>query len=218
MLAAALEAEVAAHVEAHRQFVDEAGHRLVTRNGRARARSIETPIGSLEIEAPRVHDRSDGQRFRFTSKILPPYLRRTKHLEEFIPWLYLKGISTNDFSECLQHLTGNSSASLSPTTVVRLKESWAKEFQVWSKRSLAGKRYVYLWADGVHFNVRLEDDRQCILVLMGATEDGQKELLAIEDGYSENELAWKNMLLDLKARGLELAPSLAIADGALADR
>lgn len=218
MLAAALEAEVAAHIEAHRQFVDEAGHRQVTRNGRARARSIETPIGSLEIEAPRVHDQRvgpDGQRFRFTSKILPPYLRRTKHLEEFIPWLYLKGISTNDFSECLQHLTGNSSASLSPTTVVRLKESWAKEFQVWSKRSLAGKRYVYLWADGVHFNVRLEDDRQCILVLMGATEDGQKELLAIEDGYSENELSWKNMLLDLKTRGLEHAPSLAIADGAL---
>lgn len=218
MLAAAIEAEVAAYVDEHKSQVDDAGHRLVVRNGRARRRTIDTGIGSLEVEPPRVNDRrvdADGNRFRFTSKILPPYLRRTKNLEEFIPWLYLKGISTNDFSECLQHLTGNSTASLSPTTVVRLKETWSKECQEWSRRSLAGKHYVYFWVDGVHFNIRLEEDRQCILVVMGATKDGKKELVAIADGYRESVQSWKEILVDLKQRGLEHAPALAIGDGAL---
>jgi len=175
-------------------------------------------VGAIEVEHPRVYDKRtdrDGTRFRFTSKILPPYLRRTKNLEEFIPWLYLKGISTNDFSECLQHLTGNSTASLSTTTVVRLKEAWSKECQEWSRRSLVGKRYVYFWVDGVHFNIRLEEDRQCILVLMGATHDGKKELIAIADGYRESAQSWSEILLDLRQRGLEHAPALAIGDGAL---
>jgi putative transposase len=218
MLATAVEAEVAAYIEEHRKELDADGHRLVVRNGRHRRRSIDTGIGTIEVEAPRVNDRrvdEDGTRFKFTSKILPPYLRRTKNLEEFIPWLYLKGISTNDFSECLQHLTGNSAASLSTTTVVRLKEAWSKECQEWSRRSLAGKRYVYLWVDGVHFNIRLEEDRQCILVVMGATKDGKKELVAIADGYRESAQSWKEILLDLRKRGLEHPPALAIGDGAL---
>ncbi len=218
MLATAVEAEVAAYIEKHKEDVDAAGRRLVVRNGRHRRRTIDTGVGPVEVEQPRVNDRrvdSDGVRFRFTSKILPPYLRRTKSLEDFIPWLYLKGISTNDFSECLQHLTGNSSASLSTTTVVRLKEIWTKECQEWSRRSLAGKRYVYLWVDGVHFNIRLEEGRQCILVVMGATRDGKTELVAIDDGYRESAQSWKEILLDLKARGLEHDPALAIGDGAL---
>ncbi len=218
MLAAAVEAEVAAYIDEHKNVLDEHGHRQVVRNGRHRSRKIDTGIGTLEIAQPRVNDKrvaDEGTRFRFTSKILPAYLRRTKNVDEFIPWLYLKGISTNDFSECLQHLTGNASASLSPTTVVRLKEAWTREHKEWSQRSLAGKHYAYIWADGVHFNVRLEGERQCILVLMGATKDGKKELLAIDDGVRESSESWKDILLDLKKRGLEHAPSLAIGDGAL---
>jgi putative transposase len=218
MLLTAVETEVATYVEDHKQDVDEDGHRLVVRNGRHRRRTIDTSVGSLEVAQPRINDRriaSDGSRFKFTSKILPPYLRRTKTLEDFIPWLYLKGISTNDFSECLQHLTGNSTASLSASTVVRLKEAWSKEYQEWNRRSLAGKRYVYFWVDGVHFNIRLEEDRQCILVVLGATRDGKKELVAIADGYRESTQSWKEILLDLKQRGLEHSPALAIGDGAL---
>ena len=180
MLATAIEAEVAAYIDEHKHEVAEDGHRLVVRNGRHRQREIRTGVGTVQVEQPRVNDKrvdADGSRFKFTSKILPPYLRRTRNLEEFIPWLYLKGISTNDFSECLQHLTGNSTASLSTTTVVRLKEIWSKECQEWSQRSLAGKRYAYLWVDGVHFNIRLEEDRQCVLVVMGATKDGRNCLL-----------------------------------------
>ena len=218
MLATAIEAEVAAYIDEHKHEVAEDGHRLVVRNGRHRQREIHTGVGTVQVEQPRVNDKrvdADGSRFKFTSKILPPYLRRTKNLEEFIPWLYLKGISTNDFSECLQHLTGNSTASLSTTTVVRLKEIWSKECQEWSQRSLAGKRYAYLWVDGVHFNLRLEEDRQCVLVVMGATKDGRKELVAIDDGYRESTQSWKEILLGLKQRGLEHAPELAVGDGAL---
>lgn len=218
MLAKAVEAEVAAYIDEHKDKLDDKGHRQVVRNGHHRRREIHTGVGTVEVDQPRVNDKrvdADGARFKFTSKILPPYLRRTRNLEEFIPWLYLKGISTNDFSECLQHLTGNSSASLSATTVVRLKEAWSKECQEWSRRSLAGKRYAYIWVDGVHFNIRLEEDRQCILVVMGATHDGTKELVAIADGYRESSQSWKEILLDLKSRGLDHAPELAIGDGAL---
>lgn len=218
MLQAAIEAEVADYIERHSTERDDDGRRLVVRNGRGRPRNVDTGVGRLEVEQPRVNDKRhapDGTRFRFTSKILPPYLRRTKSVEEFIPWLYLKGISTSDFSECLQHLTGNDGAMLSPTTVVRLKDAWSKECQEWSRRSLASKRYVYLWVDGVHFNIRLEEDRQCILVVLGATEDGQKELVAISDGYRESSDSWKEILLGLIERGLEHAPAIAVGDGAL---
>ena len=221
LLATAVEAEVAGYLEQHAGHVDEQGHRLVVRNGHHRERTIQTGLGSVAVKAPRVEDRrvdEQGQRFHFTSSILPPYLRRTKSIEELIPWLYLKGISTGDFSEALAALLGKDAPGLSASTVVRLKEVWQTEFAAWNKRSLAGKRYVYFWVDGIYFNVRLEDtenQRQCLLVVMGTTPEGKKELVAVQDGYRESEQSWKELLLDLKARGLGHGPELAIGDGAL---
>jgi len=216
MLAQAIDAEIAEWIETHRDVCDEAGHRQVVRNGRLPKRTILSGVGAIEVEQPRVLDRrpKDEAEF-FSSKILPPYLRKTKSLEDLIPWLYLKGISTGDFSEALAALVGPSAAGLSASTIVRLKSVWEEEFQQWNKRSLEGKKYVYVWADGVHFNIRLEEDRLCILVLMGATEDGRKELIAVADGYRESEQSWKSLLLDVKARGLVVDPKLATGDGAL---
>jgi putative transposase len=216
LLAGAIQAEVADWIASHSHIKDLAGHRQVVRNGHLPERTIQTGLGDILIQQPRVHDRRPvGQRIKFTSSILPPYLKRTKSLDELLPWLYLKGVSTGDFSEALAALLGVDAPGLSATTITRLKAAWEVEFEAWSKRSLKGKHYVYIWADGVHFNVRLEQDRQCILVLMGATEDGKKELIAIADGYRESEQSWKELLLDVKARGLEVAPSLAVGDGAL---
>jgi putative transposase len=146
---------------------------------------------------------------------LPPYLRKTKSVEDLIPWLYLKGVSSGDFSEALAALLGPDAKGLSATTVTRLKGLWEKEYQEWGQRSLAGKQYVYVWADGVYFNIRLEGGRQCILVLMGATADGKKERIAIQDGQRESEQSWKELLLDVQARGLTIDPKLAVGDGAL---
>ncbi|MGZ3391220.1 MAG: IS256 family transposase [Isosphaeraceae bacterium] len=216
LLAEAVEAEVAAYIDAHAHLKDQAGRRQVVRNGHLPERTIQTGIGPVEVQQPRVHDRRPAdQREGFTSAILPPYLRKTKSLEGLIPWLYLKGISTGDFSEALQAILGPDAPGLSATTITRLKAAWEDEHEAWSKRSLAGKRYVYVWADGVHFNIRLEGGRQCILVLMGATAEGKKELIAVADGYRESEQSWKELLLDVKARGLEIEPNLAIGDGAL---
>jgi transposase-like protein len=216
MLAQAIDAEIAEWIETHRDVCDEAGHRQVVRNGRLPKRTILSGVGAIEVEQPRVLDRRPKDKAEFfSSKILPPYLRKTKSLEELIPWLYLKGISTGDFSEALAALVGPSAAGLSASTIVRLKSVWEEEFQQWNKRSLEGKKYVYVWADGVHFNIRLEEDRLCILVLMGATEDGRKELIAVADGYRESEQSWKSLLLDVKARGLVVDPKLATGDGAL---
>lgn len=215
LLAEAIEAEVAEWIDSHAQVIDAAGRRQVVRNGRLPKRSILTGIGSVEVEQPRVLDRRGEAGEVFCSKILPPYLRKTRSLEELIPWLYLKGVSTGDFGEALSALVGPSAQGLSASTITRLKEVWEGEFQEWTNRSLDDKQYVYLWADGVHFNVRLEEDRQCILVLMGATPDGKKELIAIADGYRESEQSWKELLLDAKARGLVIDPKLATGDGAL---
>ena len=218
MLATAIEAEVDAYVEQHADQRGTNGHRLVVRNGHKDERAIQTGIGPVNVRQPRVDDQrkdENGERVRFTSKILPPYLRKTKSIEELIPWLYLKGVSTGDFSEALQALLGKDAPGLSATTIVRLKEVWRKDYESWSKRSLADKRYVYFWADGIHFNIRLEEERQCILVVMGATPEGKKELVAIADGYRESEQSWKELLLDVKARGLKGDPKLAIGDGAL---
>src|SRR5260370_17954111 len=179
-------------------------------------RTLLTGVGEVKVDQPRVRDgRPSRDREKFSSAILPPYLRKTKSVEELIPWLYLKGISTGDFSEALQALLGPDAKGVSGTTVTRLKGIWRDEYQAWSKRSLAGKRYVYVWADGVHFNIRLEEERQCILVLMGATPDGDKEVIAISEGYRESEQSWRGLLLGWKERGLEIDPGLAIADGAL---
>jgi putative transposase len=216
MLAKAIQAEVADWIDAHSHLTDSAGRRQVVRNGSHPERDVLTGLGPITVQQPRVLDRRPaGERESFTPNILPPYLRRTKTVDEAIPWLYLKGISTSDFPEALQGLFGVEAKGLSANTVTRLKAAWEEQYGAWSKRSLKDKRYVYIWADGVHFNIRLEEGRQCILVLMGATEDGQKELIAITDGYRESEQSWKELLVDVKARGLEVEPSLAIGDGAL---
>jgi transposase-like protein len=177
----------------------------VVRNGYHNKRKITTGLGQLEVEQPRVHDRRDApEREKFTSKILPPYLRKTKSIEELIPWLYLKGISTSDMNEALQSLLGPECPGLSASTVTSLKKTWEAEFREWNNRSLEGKEYVYVWADGMHLGIRLEEDRPCILVLMGATKEGKKELIAVHDGFRESEQLWKELLLDVKARGLAI--------------
>jgi len=221
MLAAAIENGVAEYLAAHADQRDAGGRRLVVRNGHLPERSLQTGLGPIAVRQPRVNDRrtdAEGHRIRFRSKILPPYLRRTQSIEELIPWLYLRGISTGDVSQALEALLGPHARGLSATNVVRLKASWEQEWKAWSRRSLAGKAYVYVWADGVHFNIRLEEAgnrTQCILVLMGATADGTKELIAITEGYRESEQSWKELLRDVKAHGLASGPKLAVADGAL---
>lgn len=186
------------------------------RNGYLPERKLLTPMGEIAIEQPRVHDRrAEEERERFSSKLLPPYLRKTKSIEELIPYLYLKGISTGDFQEALSALLGPECPGLSATTIVRLKSVWEEEYRQWSSRSLAEKEYVYVWADGIHTNIRLEEDRQCILVLMGATKDGKKELIAMTDGHRESAQSWSELLLDVKRRGLTVDSKLAIGDGAL---
>ena len=216
-LQAAIEREVEEYIERNKDHKDFQGRRLVVRNGYHPARSILAANGSIEVEQPRVNDKrvdADGNRLRFTSRILPPYLRKSKVIEELVPWLYLKGISTSDFPEALSCL-GHDGSGLSATTVVRMKELWEGQYENFSRRSLAGKRYAYIWADGIYFNVRLTDDRPCVLVLMGAVEDGTKELIAMVDGQRESEQGWLELLLDVKARGLTEAPTLATGDGAL---
>jgi len=219
MLMDAIQAEVDEYLAERAAQTDAAGRRLVVRNGHLPERALQTPHGPMPVKQPRVRDnRPPDQREKFSSKILPPYLRRTKAIEQLIPWLYLKGISTNDFGEALEALLGPNAAGLSPTTITRLKSTWAEEYKQWASRDLSDKHYVYVWADGVHFNLRLEDagaDRQCILVLMGATAEGGKELIAITDGYRESKQSWKELLLSVKHRGLEVDPKLAIGDGAL---
>lgn len=220
MLQAALESEVQDFLEQHAARVDDQGRRLVVRNGHLPTREIVTGAGPLEIAQPRVRDKSPevAERVRFSSSILPPYLRKSRSMEELIPWLYLKGISTGDFSDALQALIGPDASGFSANVVVRLKEQWSQEYDTWSKRDLTGKHYVYIWADGIYANVRLEDEansRQCLLVLMGATAAGEKELIAVIDGYRESKQSWLELLLGLKQRGLTIAPKLAIGDGAL---
>ena len=224
MLKAAIDQEVSDYVNERSDIVDENGHRLIVRNGSLPEREILTGVGQVAVSQPRVRDKRPAQnREAFTPGILPKYRRKTKAMEELIPWLYLKGISTNDFPEALQSLLGTDAKGLSASTVTRLKAVWEDEYAEWSKRSLAGKRYVYMWADGIYSNVRFnnnegrtkDENRQCLLLLMGATADGTKELIAVVDGHRESELSWKEVLLSLKARGLMHAPELAIGDGAL---
>ncbi|OLB68837.1 MAG: IS256 family transposase, partial [Nitrospirae bacterium 13_2_20CM_2_61_4] len=213
LLQQAVEAEVAEFVTRHRELKDERERQRIVRNGYQPERTIQTGIGDVPVKAPRVRDRQGA--IKFSSSILPRYLRRTKSVEELLPWLYLKGLSTGDFSSALTALLGRDAPGLSAATVSRLKEVWKEQYERWSRRSLAGKNFVYIWVDGVHFGVRLEDASQCILVVIGATADGKKELLAMSDGYRESADSWKELLLDLKQRGLTIDPKLAIGDGAL---
>ena len=191
MLTTAIEAEVSEWIGSHAHLKDGNEHRQVVRNGYLPERNITTGLGDMQVRQPRVHDRRPaGEKEKFTSKILPPYLRKTKSMEDLIPWLYLKGISTGDFPDALAALLGPDAAGLSATTVTRLKSHWEDEYGDWSKRSLEGKQYAYVWADGIHFNIRLEEDRQCILVVMGATPEGKKELVGFTDGMRESLYDW----------------------------
>lgn len=216
MLRQALEVEVAAYLEGHQER-DARGHALVVRNGKARARKVTCGAGTLTVEAPRVHDRrvdAQGQRQRFTSRILPPYMRRSPKVAEVLPVLYLRGLSTGDFQEALPILLGEDAAGLSPTNIARLTAVWEQEYHAFRQRNLADRDYVYVWVDGVHCNIRLEDERLCTLVMLGARPDGTKELIAVEDGYRESSASWAVLLRDLKRRGMP-APVLAVGDGAL---
>ncbi len=220
MLQAAIDVEVDAFVEGHQDRRDEHDRRLVVKNGSLPTREILTGAGAIEVKQGRVRDNSPDPsgRVQFSPSILPAYLKRTDAIEELIPWLYLKGISTSGFGEALQALVGERAKGLSANVIVRLKEQWGNEYDEWMKRDLSEKQYVYVWADGIHVKVRLEDDagkKQCILVLMGATADGKKELIAVLDGYRESEQSWSELLLDLKQRGLTTAPKIAVGDGAL---
>ena len=212
MILAALELEVAQYVQELRHLRDELDHAMVVRNGHARERTIQVGAGPIKLRAPRVDDRRGHH--QFTSKILPPYMRRSPRLEEALPVLYLRGLSTGDFSEALKALLGPEAAGFSASTITRLLHVWQDEYQVWRKRSLEGRDYVYIWADGVYFNVRLEEDRLACLVIIGVLPDGRKEVIAIEDGYRESTESWASLLRDLKRRGMP-APVLAVGDGGL---
>jgi putative transposase len=219
MLQQVIEAEVGAFLAAHAELEDAHGRRRVVRNGHAPEREIQTGIGPIVVRRPKLRDRGDGAggaRIRFTSKVLPPFLRRTRNVEELLPWLYLKGVSTGQFEEALTALLGPDAPGLSASTVRRLVASWQQDHERWQRRDLSARRYVYVWADGVYFTPRLEHDRQCILVLIGADADGRKELLAIEDGFRESTQSWRELLLRLRdENGLATAPALATGDGAL---
>jgi transposase-like protein len=217
LLAQAVEAEVSALLSGHADKLTDDGRQRLVRHGHLPEREIMTGIGPVAVRCPRVRDRvgEGSERIRFSSAILPPYARRSKSLEVLIPILYLKGISTGDFEEALATLLGKDTGGLSASTIGRLKDAWSDEHARWSKRDLSTKRYVYFWADGIHVQARLEDDAQCLLVIIGATPEGKKELVGLIDGVRESAQSWKELLLDLKQRGLAMGPELAIADGAL---
>ena len=212
MIVAALELEVEQYVQALRHVRDELDHATVVRNGHARERTVQVGAGPIKLRAPRVDDRRPDH--QFSSKILPPYMRRSPRLEEALPVLYLRGLSTGDFSEALKALLGPEAAGFSASTVTRLLKVWQDEYQVWRKRYLEGRDYIYVWADGVYFNVRLEEDRLACLVIVGVLPDGRKEVIAIEDGYRESTESWTSLLRDLRGRGMP-APVLAVGDGGL---
>jgi transposase-like protein len=217
LLTQAVETEVAEFIGRYRDLVTEEGRQRVVRHGHLPEREIMTGIGPVPVRAPRVRDRvgQDETRIRFSSAILPSYARRSKSLEELIPILYLRGISSGDFAEALRALLGKDAGGLSASTIARLKDVWSDEYQQWEKRDLSAKRYVYMWADGIHVQARLEDEAQCLLVIIGATPEGKKEFIGLTDGVRESAQSWRELLLDLRRRGLTVGPKLAVADGAL---
>jgi transposase-like protein len=213
MLKAAIEIEINTFIEQYKDNVTESGLQQIVRNGYLPARTIQTGIGDIAVEVPRTRDRG-GEGITFHSALLPPYLKRTKQMDELIPWLYLKGISTGNMHEALESLLGSEAKGLSPTNVIRLKTQWEQDFEAFNKRDLSDKQYVYFWVDGIYLEARLEE-KQCMLVIIGVTADGRKELVALSGGFRESEVSWKGVLLDLKNRGLAIGPKLAIGDGAL---
>lgn len=213
IIAQAVEAELQAFLSSYSDLKTESGHQGVVRNGYLPKRTITTGVGEVEIQVPKVRDRTD-QGIKFNSLLLPPYLKRSRSVAELLPWLYLKGVSTGDFGEALSALLGSEAKGISAATIGRLKAKWKTEHQTWQQRSLRHKRYVYVWADGIHFNIR-NGEAQCMLVMIGVTDTGEKELMGIEAGYRESALSWKSLLLRLKDQGLKHAPLLATGDGAL---
>ena len=212
LLAQAIEAELAQLLARYADAkVD--GKQAVVRNGHLPERTIQTGLGDVPVKVPKVRDRS-GQRIKFNSTLVPPYLKRTRNVEEFIPWLYLKGVSTGEMQPALEALLGEGARGLSAGTVSRLKRSWEADYEQWRKRDLSRRRYVYVWADGVYSNVRL-DDRLCLLVIVGSDDTGRKEVLAVVDGHRESEASWLEVIEQLETQGLKIPPSLAIGDGAL---
>lgn len=216
IISEALEMELKEFLDSYREHKAEDGRQRIVRNGYLPERALQTGIGAVRVRVPRTRDRDTGTEgpIRFSSSILPPYLRRTRSIEELLPWLYLKGISAGDFKETLAVLLGEAAPGLSANTIGRLKSKWETELKEWKCRELSGKKYVYWWADGIYCNVRMEE-RQCLLVIIGVTETGKKELVALEDGFRESELSWKGVLRDLRKQGLDVEPQLAIGDGAL---
>ena len=215
MLAAALESEVDQFIQKHQHKLDSDGHRTVVRNGYMPEREIQATCGNIRVRQPRIDDRVLPDSERFTSAILPKFMRKTPTLENVIPTLYLKGISTNKFQDALTAIFGESAKGFSPATITRLKEVWQKEYGEWAHRRLDDKEYVYVWADGVYCNARLDDQKLCLLVIIGVTVDGKKELVAVHQGVRESEESWLEVLRDLRFRGLTAAPKLAVCDGAL---
>jgi len=217
LLAQAVEAEVADFLGSHADLTDEDGRQRLVRHGRLPERTIQTGIGPVEVRQPRIRDRggADDERIRFSPAILPRYARRTKSLDALIPVLYLRGISSGNFQEALAALLGKDAPNLSAAVLGRLKAQWKQDFDRWQQRDLAARRYVYVWADGVYLQARMEAEKQCILVLIGATPEGRKELIGFQAGYRESTESWRELLADLKSRGLAVAPELAIGDGAL---
>jgi putative transposase len=217
LLAQAVEAEVAELLAAHVHLTTDDGRQRLVRHGHMPERTIQTGIGSVAVRQPRVRDRggADGERIRFSSTLLPRYARRTRSLDALLPVLYLRGISTGDMQEALAALLGKDAPNLSPAVLARLKAGWQEEYERWKRRDLSARRYVYIWADGVYLQARMEPDKQCILVLIGATPEGKKELIGFQAGYRESAQSWRELLADLKARGLAVPPELAIGDGAL---
>jgi transposase-like protein len=217
MLAAALAAEVAAYIEAHRDVVDEDGHWLVVRNGYHAEREVTTAAGAVKVRQPRVNDKrvdeTTGERKRFASSILPAWARRSPHVSEVLPLLYLHGLSTSDFAPALEQFLG-SGQGLSASVITRLTEQWRTDARAFGERCLAEVDYVYLWVDGIHLKVRLEADKVCLLVMIGVRADGRKELVALADGFRESSQSWADLLRDCKRRGMR-APVLAVGDGAL---
>ncbi|MGG2143910.1 IS256 family transposase [Symbiopectobacterium sp. RP] len=213
LIAAAVEAELEAMLQQHAERRLDDGRHAVVRNGYLPPRTIQTGIGDVEIKVPKVRERS-GNGICFNSALLPPYLKRAKSVEELLAWLYLRGISTGDFHEALRALLGEKASALSASTISRLKQQWLEEHRQWCLRDLSDTRYVYFWADGIYSHVR-QDDRLCLLVIIGVTEHGRKELVAVEDAYRESEANWAELLNGLRARGLTVSPKLATGDGAL---
>jgi len=212
LISQAVEAELNEMLSMYPEKLED-GRKSVVRNGYLPSRTIQTGIGDVSIKVPKVRDRS-GKGIKFNSSLLPPYLKRTKNMEELIPWLYLKGISTGGFQEALSALLGDGAKGLSSNTICRLKSEWLKEHQAWRQRDLSQKKYVYFWTDGIYSNVRL-DDKLCLLVVMGVTEYGDKELVAVEDGFRESAASWEELLTSLRQKGLTQGPKLATGDGAM---